>query len=118
MRRDGTALVPLRPVACVDSPDALDWNVSFRCGSVRQATLRRRQRVPLEVGQVVQIRLDLPQVSQSIEVAARVTWSVEDKAGFVFLDLKPDDQTIVGEFAGRQAASDDDHQPEKANVFR
>jgi len=54
-------------------------------------------------GQVVQIRLELPQVSKLVEVAGRVTWSVEDKAGFVFLDLKPDDQTIVGEFAGRQA---------------
>lgn len=65
-----------------------------------------------EAGQVVQIRLDLPQVPKPIEVDGRVTWSVEDKAGFVFLDLKPDDQTIVGEFSGRQSASDDGHQPE------
>jgi hypothetical protein len=51
-------------------------------------------------------------VPKPIEVDGRVTWSVEDKAGFVFLDLKPDDQTIVGEFSGRQSASDDGHQPE------
>ncbi|OGW64383.1 MAG: hypothetical protein A3H49_09065 [Nitrospirae bacterium RIFCSPLOWO2_02_FULL_62_14] len=70
-------------------------------GGVAVSNLPRK----FDIGRIVQLRLDLPQAAAPVNVDGKVTWSVEDKAGLVFLNLKPDDRAVVEEFIGRPAAS-------------
>jgi len=56
-------------------------------------------------GDVVKLALVLPADAQPIVVNAKVARSAEDKAGFMFLDLKPDDRVRIEEFLARQVPS-------------
>jgi adenylate cyclase len=47
--------------------------------------------------QIVEIRLELPGLARPIGLRGKVTWSAEDRAGFQFLDVKPDDQAAIKE---------------------
>jgi class 3 adenylate cyclase len=52
-------------------------------------------------GDVVQFALVLPADAQPIVINAKVARSAEDKAGFMFLDLKPDDRARLAGFLAR-----------------
>ncbi|MFQ5899462.1 MAG: CHASE2 domain-containing protein [Candidatus Methylomirabilia bacterium] len=49
-------------------------------------------------GQLVELRLERPGVAEPIRATANVVWSVEDKAGFRFLDLRVVDRAALQEF--------------------
>lgn len=55
----------------------------------------------MKVGQIVHLRLDLPNV-QSLKVDGKVKWTAEEQAGFVFLDLTPEGLAIIDQFVNRQ----------------
>lgn len=55
-------------------------------------------------GKVMQLQLDLLDGSPRINVKGKVAWASGDKAGFAFLDLKPEDFASIEKFLARQAA--------------
>ncbi|MBI4610864.1 MAG: CHASE2 domain-containing protein [Candidatus Rokubacteria bacterium] len=55
-------------------------------------------------GQVVDIRLELPALPQPVDVKGEVSWSVEDRAGFRFLEIKPADQAAIAELVSGRGA--------------
>lgn len=55
-------------------------------------------------GKVMQLQLDLLDGSPRINVKGKVAWTSGDKAGFAFLDLKPEDLASIEKFLARQAA--------------
>jgi adenylate cyclase len=57
-----------------------------------------------EIGQILQLRLELPN-AKPIEVDGKVTWTAEEKAGFVFLDLTPERLAVINQFIGQQPSS-------------
>jgi adenylate cyclase len=60
----------------------------------------------LDRDQVVQLSVALSSNAPPIAVNAKVAWIAEDKAGFAFLDLKPEDRAAIEELlAGRLAAA-------------
>jgi len=64
-------------------------------------------RLPTELtkDRLVQLRFDLPASMRPVTVTAQVVWSVDDRAGFMFLDVKPDDHTVLEAFVARQGTS-------------
>jgi hypothetical protein len=58
------------------------------------------QRVVLTAEQIA--RLVRGKAPSSIEVHARVSWVAKEKAGFQFMDLKPDDRAALEAFMARQ----------------
>lgn len=64
----------------------------------------------IDVGTIVQLRVDLPSIAGPIEATGKAIWSREDEAGFRFLYIDPRALGALGEFVARQdplsAASD------------
>jgi len=51
-----------------------------------------------EQGEIVQLTVGLEPGTAPIAVNAKVAWSAEDRAGFAFLDLRPEDQAALERF--------------------
>ncbi len=59
------------------------------------------------LGEIVQLRIELPGMPQPIGITGRVTWSEEDRSGFQFLDFDPSALAeIQGFMSGRSAAAE------------
>lgn len=56
--------------------------------------------VQFEQGEIVQLAVGLEPGAAQIAINAKVAWSVEDRAGFAFLDLRPEDQAALERFIG------------------
>ncbi len=67
-----------------------------------------------DLGRIMQLHLDLPAASHPIGVTGKVAWSVEDKAGFHFLDFEPGAQPAIEEFVSLQSSFSVEQGPEKA----
>jgi adenylate cyclase len=51
-------------------------------------------------GQVVQLRLDLPELSRPMSAEGRVMWNEEDRAGIMFLNLPDEEKQLLETFLG------------------
>ena len=60
--------------------------------------------VQFEKDRIVQMRLALSTEAPPIDVNAKLSWSVADKAGFAFLDLKPDGKAAIEKFLAERVA--------------
>jgi adenylate cyclase len=57
----------------------------------------------LSKGQVVQLRLELPELPRAISMEGRVMWGEEDRAGIMFLEISADDRKLLEDFLERRA---------------
>jgi hypothetical protein len=53
---------------------------------------------PLAKGQVVQLRLELPELPRPISMEGQVMWSAEDQAGIMFLGVAAEEKQLLEHF--------------------
>ena len=56
----------------------------------------------MDKGELIQVRLARPNGDLPLILNAKVAWSVEDRAGVMFLDLAAEDRAALGQFMARR----------------